>query len=271
MDGRRSAWYEWRMSDPTFEPIDAPVLFQAPAGWRWRRRQGDYWNCWCALEGRCELRTGGRRFEITPGSCLMLPPGCWVEADHDQRVPVANFAIHGRFRDRAGRTRPPASRPPAIVVLHDTLRLAHLAEDCLAAWQAGGRYGQAEFAALAQALIARLYRQAGAGHRAGDPALDELLREIRRCPALPWTVAGCSLRLGLSRSQVTRRFQTAFGASPAVILARCRDEHALQLLRESSQSLSEVAAASGYVDASHLSRRLRARFGVAPGILRRMP
>lgn len=197
----------------------------------------------------------------------MLPPGCTVEADHDPRAPVANFAIHGHFRDRAGRTRQPASPPPLIVVLHDTLRLVHLAEDCLAAWQAGGRHGQAEFAALAQALIARLQRQTS-GHRAGDPALDELLREVRRRPALPWTVATCSVRLGLSRSQVTRRFRTAFGATPAAILARCRDEHALQLLRESSLPLAEVAIASGYVDASHLSRRLRARFGVAPGTLR---
>jgi transcriptional regulator GlxA family with amidase domain len=256
------------MTEPLFEPSEAPVLFQAPPGWRWRRRQGDYWNCWCALEGRCELRTGGRRFDIAAGSCLMLPPGCVVEADHDLRAPVANFAIHGHFRDRAGRKRQPGSPPPVFVVLHDTLRLVHLAEDCQAAWRAGGRHGQAEFAALAQALIARLYRLARAGRRANDPALDELLREIRRRPALPWTVATCSARLGLSRSQVTRRFQGAFGATPAAILARCRDDHALQLLRESSLPLAEVAAASGYVDASHLSRRLRARFGVAPGILR---
>jgi AraC-like DNA-binding protein len=256
------------MSVPMFEPIGAPVLFQAPPGWRWRRRQGDYWNCWCALDGRCELRTGGRRFDIGPGSCLMLPPGCTVEADHDPRSPVANFAIHGRFRDR-GRSRSPASPPPVIVVLRDTLRLTHLAEDCLTAWQAGNGHGKAEFAALAQVLIARLYRQAGLGRWTGDPALEELLREIRRRPALPWSVATCGAHLGLSRSQVTRRFQAAFGAAPADVLARCRDDYAVQLLRESTLSLTEAAAVSGYVDASHLSRRLRARFGVAPGALRR--
>lgn len=257
------------MQSCVFEPIAAPLLFQAPPGWRWRRQQGDYWNCWCALEGRCELRTGGRRFDIVPGCCLMLPPGCTVEADHDPRTPVANLAIHGRFRNRAGRSCAPAVPPPTIVILRDTLRLTHLAEDCMAAWQAGSDHGKAEFAALAQVLIARLYRQAGTGRLMGDPVLEELLRDVRRRPALPWTVAACAARLGISRSQVTRRFQAAFGTAPADILARCRDEHALLLLRESALPLAEVAAAAGYVDASHLSRRLRARFGLAPGALRR--
>lgn len=257
------------MPDPFFRPVEAPVLFRAPPGWRWRRRQPGYWNCWCALDGRCELRTAGRRFAVGPGTCFLLPPGGTIEADHDLRAPAVNLAIHGDFVDGAGCACMPANPPPLHVVLSDPLRLTRLAEDCLAAWNAGGEHGRAEYAALAQALVARIRRQATAGRPAGDPQLDQLLLEIHRRPDQAWSVASCAARLGLSRSQVTRRFQDAYGAPPADIIARCRDEYALQLVRESDLSLADIAAAAGYADASHLGRRLRARLGASPGSLRR--
>lgn len=252
-----------------FVPVDAPILHRAPPGWRWRTTTGAWWNCWCALDGRCVLRFAAHRVEVVPGTCVMLPPATAVAADHDLRAPASNLAIHGVFRDGAGRLRDPDPAPPAVVRLPDALRLARLAEDCLAAWSSGGADGRDEYAALAQALLARLRRQAAGGAGGGDRALHELLLEVHRHPGQAWTVASCAARLGLSTSQLNRRCHAAFGRGPAQVLARCRDEYALRLVRESDLPLAEIARQAGYVDASHLHRRLRGRLGGAPGQLRR--
>lgn len=257
--------------DACFTPIEQPLVFRAPPGWRWRRRQPGYWNCWCALEGGCTLRVLGRSFAVGPGTCLVLPPGCLIEADHDLRRPAVNLAIHGRFLDRDGRAVAPEAEPPLHTVLPDPLRLARLAEDCLTAWRTGGRHGQAEYAALAQALLARLHGQAETRRAPVDRTLEGLLLEVRRAPAQGWTVAGCAARLGLSRSQLTRRFLAAHGEAPAAALARLRDEYALHLVQDSDLPLAEIARLAGYVDASHLGRRLRMRTGQPPGRLRSNP
>lgn len=268
MDRGRMTWYGCRIPVMTaFTPIRPPLLFRAPPGWRWRTTTGAWWNCWCALDGRCTLRTGGRSFAIAAGSCLVLPPGTTVEADHDLRRPVVNLAIHGVFRDAQGRAGPPDPPPPLHAELADPLRLSRLAEDCLAA-ASGGVLGQEEYACLARALLARIRAAAAAGSPRPDRAIADLLLEVRRHPGQAWTVASCAARLGLSRSQLTRRFVDACGAAPATILARLRDEYALHLLRESDQTLAEVARLAGYVDASHLSRRLRRRTGTTPGRVR---
>lgn len=249
------------MSDLAFVLTGPPLLFQAPPSWRWRRRQGDYWNCWCALDGSCELRVLGRRFAVGPGHCFLLPPGCQVEVDHGLRDPLFNLAFHGRLVGWP--------EPPLHVVLADPLRLRRLGEEALEAWSAGGAGGRAEAAALASALVARIHRQALAAAPAGDPVLAALLLEIRRHPARAWSVASCARRAGLSRSQLVRRFQAAYHEAPSTAIARCRDDHALQLVRDSDLPLAEIASLAGYVDASHLSRRLRARLGGPPGAVLR--
>lgn len=254
--------------DAAFTPVDAPLLFRAPPGWRWRSIVPDYWNCWCVLDGACVVRVAGRSIQAGPGTCLVLPPGSRIEADHDQRRPAVNLAVHGRFIDHAGRVVSPREAPPLHVVLADPLRLSRLAEDCLAAWGADGRHGRDEYTALAQALLARIRGQAADRHGPVDRAITDLLLEVRRRPAQAWTVAACAARLGISRSQLTRRFQAACGEAPATLLARLRDEYALRLVQESDLPLAEVAALAGYVDASHLGRRLRGRTGMAPGGLR---
>jgi AraC-like DNA-binding protein len=243
-----------------FTPTAEPRLFQAPPGWRWQRQPTDHWNCWCALAGRAELTCRGQRFAVRPGACFLLPPHHPVEVQHDAHEPALNLAIHGRF--------PAATNPPLHIQLGDPQILSRFADDCLAAWAANHRYRQIEYAGLAGAFVARLHRLAGTPASREDAALTALVHDIRRRPAEPWTVADCARRLGLSRSQVTRRFRTAYGVPPATIIARSRDDFALQLLRESTLPLTEIAARAGYADASHLGRRLRRRLGRAPGGMR---
>ena len=80
-----------------------------------------------------------------------------------------------------------------------------------------------------------------------DIRLDELARET-----------------GRSRFQVNRVFQAATGMPPHRYLTNIRLEQARALLA-AGESPAEVAAAVGFADQSHLSRRFKAAYGVTPG------
>jgi AraC-like DNA-binding protein len=69
---------------------------------------------------------------------------------------------------------------------------------------------------------------------------------------------------GLSVSHFERRFRHAFGASPRQYLVRVRVEHAAKLLRESDQTVSQIALACGFYDHAHFSRSFRRIMNLSP-------
>ena len=73
---------------------------------------------------------------------------------------------------------------------------------------------------------------------------------------------------GLSRFQLTRQFQRAFGLPVHAYHLQIRLDEARRRLR-CGQAIAAVAADLGFVDQSHLHRRFRARFGVTPAEWRR--
>lgn len=73
----------------------------------------------------------------------------------------------------------------------------------------------------------------------------------------------------LSPRQVERRFKVAFGIGPHEFLVRTRILAACRALRETDDSLIEVALACGFCDESAFVRQFHKRVGVTPGIFRR--
>jgi AraC-like DNA-binding protein len=73
---------------------------------------------------------------------------------------------------------------------------------------------------------------------------------------------------GLSRFQLTRQFQRAFGLPLHAYHLQIRLEEAKRRVGR-GQAIAAVAADLGFVDQSHFHRRFRARFGVTPAEWRR--
>lgn len=69
---------------------------------------------------------------------------------------------------------------------------------------------------------------------------------------------------GLSVSHFERRFRRAFNASPRQYLVRIRVEQAAKLLRETEQTVSEIAYACGFYDHAHFSRTFRRIMNLSP-------
>ncbi|MDP9604529.1 UNVERIFIED_ORG: AraC-like DNA-binding protein [Variovorax paradoxus] len=73
---------------------------------------------------------------------------------------------------------------------------------------------------------------------------------------------------GLSRYQVLRRFEKAYGVPPHAWLLLQRAERARGLIRRGT-GLADAAAASGFADQSHMTRIFARHFGFTPGAWQR--
>jgi transcriptional regulator GlxA family with amidase domain len=85
---------------------------------------------------------------------------------------------------------------------------------------------------------------------------------------VPLTSEEISRRLGSKRRQLERHFQAAVGMAPTHAYKIMRLEHAEFLLRRTKQSVTSIAAATGFCDSSHFIRSFRVRRGCTPAEFR---
>ena len=78
------------------------------------------------------------------------------------------------------------------------------------------------------------------------------------------SVEEVAAEVGLSPSHFLRAFKATTGQSPHQWLGARRIEQAKQLLRETDNSLTDIAASLGYASASHFSAAFRAATGSSP-------
>lgn len=74
---------------------------------------------------------------------------------------------------------------------------------------------------------------------------------------------------GLSAFHFSRCFKATCGETPHQFVMNRRLDHAKTLLTESHQSVSEIAAATGFSTASHFAQAFKRRWGATPGQFRR--
>ncbi len=136
----------------------------------------------------------------------------------------------------------------------------------------GRRHGLALANAVAEQCIHPKIRQAGESQRMtvnrrlaiSHPRLlavivqmESHLEQLRSCEAMADSV-------GLSLRQLERLFQRHFDTTPGRFYMGLRLERARMLVLQTSLSILEVAAACGFVSASHFARCYREAFGKTP-------
>ena len=97
---------------------------------------------------------------------------------------------------------------------------------------------------------------------------DDLVRRalllMQQAMSAPLPMSVIAKRLDVSRRKLERHFDRALGMSPAVADKLVRLTHARFLLRTPHHSIAEVAADTGFCDASHFVKVFKGYYGVTP-------
>jgi AraC-like DNA-binding protein len=183
-----------------------------------------------------------------------------------------------------------ATRDNPLLTALPALLVADLRGRPCGEWaDASFRYAAREHAARrpgSQEILARLsemlfveavrgYIDALPGHATGwlaalrDPPLSRALSALHLRPERAWTAEELAKEAFLSRSAFAEKFTTTVGLPPMSYLTRWRMLLAGQRLRESSDTLAQVAAAVGYESEFSFSRAFARETGVTPGAWRK--
>ena len=85
------------------------------------------------------------------------------------------------------------------------------------------------------------------------------------------TLANLADRFFMSYSYLSKSFHTSFHMPFQQYLLMLRMEHALELLKDPSLSIQQIAAGVGYENAFNFSRAFKSRYGVSPSHFRNGP
>jgi AraC-like DNA-binding protein len=260
------------------------------------------------LEGRLQLRLGKKRLRNAGpgdiivlahndshliGSDVTLPP---MEASSLMRNAGEHDLAHIDFGTGrqvkhhfvCGFLATPVREHPLLAALPAML-VADLRGRPCAEWaESSFRYAAREHAARrpgSQEILSRLsellFVEAVRGHieqlsgdatgwlaALRDPPLARALAALHARPRHPWTAEGLAEEALLSRSAFAERFTSTVGLPPMSYLTRWRMLLAGQRLRESSETIAQIAETVGYESESTFSRAFAREMGVAPGAWR---
>jgi len=98
----------------------------------------------------------------------------------------------------------------------------------------------------------------------GDAEVAAAVRFIRQHPKTVLQVNDVVSGVGLSRRVLEKRFRTILGHSIHDEIRRTRVEQIIQMLAETTMSISDIAQTLGFSDVAHISRYFRREKGMSP-------
>jgi len=130
---------------------------------------------------------------------------------------------------------------------------------------------------IAQAIaihLARNYGETVEELRSGSPSLpgyklQQITDWMAEHAAEDFSLDRLAAQAGLSRFHFQRLFKRTTGVSPSRYHINLRINHARRLLRETKQSVADVALEVGYADPSHFAKLFRRETGLSPSDYRR--
>jgi len=102
-----------------------------------------------------------------------------------------------------------------------------------------------------------------------DVSVAAAIRFIRQHSKTVIQVSDVVSAVSLSRRVLEKRFRTILGRSIHDEIRRTRVEQIIQMLSETTMSISEIAQALGFSDVAHISRYFRREKGMSPLVYRK--
>jgi len=182
------------------------------------------------FSGRRRFLVGGEFVTLAAGQGALIPAG----VAHRSLAEPSGVACLNAYV--------PAGGYAVAAMMGDVERL----------WRKAGHVHATELAA-----VVRQHRQRAGG---STTAYSVIPARADRCEP----VSQAAAQAGMSREGFSRRFAKRHGLPPHAFWVMARLNHARELLR-AGEGIADVAAATGFVDQSHLGGWFRRAFGVTPG------
>ena len=242
--------------------------------WDGRRRgEAEFGLIQLTLGGTGRLDFNDHTYTLRPGDAMVLSfphdHRYWRPTNRHWRFLYA--CIHGGeamriWRDAAER------RGPVWRLSPESRLVEALAETCRRAIdrQINDPYVNS---ALAYQLAMAVLKESAAGEpEPGDTprsaAIARAVRYAQQWHRQPIGVEDLAEAAGMSRYHFSRVFRRSEGRSPGRYLADLRVASAVRLLQTTDDTLEKIANATGFANASHLSRAVRASYDTTPGSIR---
>lgn len=229
---------------------------------------------WTVHHGGVRASLAGRMpLVLQPGTLLLAPGGVTDSFRWDPDQPTRHAWVHFQVEDDAGLPDPadwPLVRSLSSSRVLDGIcaYLIELANQPLATAQR--RSDQL------LALLLDLFVRGPLAEQplpTATPLVTEVIESVRRI----WLADGLRLikvdelaaAASVSVGHLHRTFRQHYACGPARALEVVRLSRAALMVQRSNASLADVATATGFANAYHLSRRFHAAYGVPPGRYRR--
>jgi AraC-like DNA-binding protein len=264
---------------PQLENLDVVLNYmgrlRCDPGWRldpqWAPGLHDY-DLWYVWAGRGRMVTSHGPVELYPGRGLWMRPGRRYEAEQDAQERLGVSFVHFRLRTKRRLLALSEFVPPIEVFEarhpdYFNAALAHVTR------LASRREFPPETALLLKSLLLEAAGESNADAQA--PGIDQHYREAI-APTLNYlqdhpnaTISDLARKSGYSLDHFSRVFHQVTGEAPKDYKVRLRLERAVTLLRESSQTISQISDALGYQDAGFFSRQFKQKMGFSPAKFRK--
>ncbi len=237
------------------------VGIHGPAGHTDVFRLPDLWQLHL-YRYEADLTVGGTPHTVRPGRISLVPPATTVR-----------YRYRGRSEHLYAHLRlPVGGAPRSVPVMQDAgpelPALSALMLQAVAAWPSTPVRAAAEvWAALWR--VAHLTPPAPQHPRdSPHPAVTAAISHIESRLADPLTVPDVARAAGVSHNHLTRLFRAATGDTVVAYIRRRRLERARHLLRESTLSISAIAATVGIPDLQAFNKACRRELGASPRAVR---
>lgn len=148
----------------------------------------------------------------------------------------------------------------------DQILAIHALLECPLAGPLRDRFLEAKLSELICLTLARLGgpETVASGRRRDELAIEAAAEILSNRLAEKFSLPGLSRRVGLNRNKVTAGFRSRYGMTPAEFVREARLARAAQLIADTSLSMCDIAASTGFTSQSSFSRSYRLRFGRSP-------
>ncbi|MDI9497934.1 MAG: AraC family transcriptional regulator [Bacillota bacterium] len=234
-----------------------------------------------SFDGQTQVMTAGDLFVILPGeqhsyidtkrtalyNCLFMPGLLERHRERLATIPALDFL----YRDNGAG--PDLHKVRLDVVSRQ--RVTRLLDEMIRESQERRTGWQTEMEALFLSLLviyARMAQESRVELEENSAHYRQVMQAVEFIESnyqSDYSMEDVAAAAGLSPSYLTRQFRAYLGSTPIAYARQYRVNRAAELLLETDDSLSTIAAATGYRSLSVFSRQFRQLTGQAPSVFRR--